>query len=243
MRLPAVLLIALALIAVPAAAAAARPHHSRHAASARTPVVVELYTAQGCADCPGADNLLVKLAERPDVIALTFPVDYWDYLGWHDTFAKAEFADRQHAYMKAMKLRDVYTPQVVVDGKAQVAGTKTEEVEAAVKAAERDPAARPDISAVGRSKVEVGSGRAPNGGATVWLVRYRPGTEEVRVNKGENKGRTIRQGHVVRELVKLGPWRGSAHTFRLPKAGEKDLKSVILVQSTRTGRILAARRL
>src|SRR5580704_11314455 len=98
MRLPALLIAAL-LIAQPAAARVV--HHRAHHATAR-PVVVELYTAQGCADCPAANQLVIKLADEPDVIALTFSVDYWDYLGWRDTFARPEFSDRQHAFMKAM---------------------------------------------------------------------------------------------------------------------------------------------
>jgi len=90
-------------------------------AQARAPVVVELFTAQGCASCGDANAWLGKLAERPDTLVLTFPVDYWDYLGWTDTFAKPEFADRQKAYVARMALREPYTPQVVIDGRSQAA--------------------------------------------------------------------------------------------------------------------------
>src|SRR5271154_5795969 len=83
-------------------------------ACARTPVVVELFTSQGCASCVKSGELVGELATRAHVIALTFPVDYWDYLGWQDTFAKPEFTDRQRAYLKTLALRDVYTPEVVV---------------------------------------------------------------------------------------------------------------------------------
>ena len=84
-------------------------------AAARTPVVVELYTAQGCAACGEADAYAAKLADQKGVVVLTFPVDYWDYLGWPDTFAKPEFSDRQKAYVAKLSLREPYTPQVVVD--------------------------------------------------------------------------------------------------------------------------------
>ncbi len=245
MRLPT-LLIACALIAASAAApvAARSPRHTqhRHAAPA-VPVVVELYTAQGCADCPAANELMLKLAEEPGVIALTFPVDYWDYLGWRDSFAKPEFSERQHAFMKSMKLRDVYTPQVVVDGRAQMNGLKPDDVDAAVKAAQGDPGARPEIAPLGKSQVEIGSGRVPAGGAFVWLVRYAPEVRDVTVTRGENKGRVIRQGDVVRELIKLGPWHGASKALRLPKPSDPALKTVVLIQSAKTGRILAARRL
>ncbi|MBS0361018.1 MAG: DUF1223 domain-containing protein, partial [Proteobacteria bacterium] len=88
-------------------------------AAAKSPVVLELYEAQGCASCVAANAHVAKLADKPGVLALTFPVDYWDYLGWVDTFAKPEFADRQKAYVAKLSLREPYTPQVVVDGAVQ----------------------------------------------------------------------------------------------------------------------------
>lgn len=233
------LLSALALIAFAPAAAGARTAAPRHRAE---PVVVELYTAQGCSDCPAANELLMKLAEEPGVIALTFPVDYWDYLGWHDTFARPEFGERQRAYMKAMKLRDVYTPQIVVDGSRQVSGVKADAVEAAVKDARHSRDLDVSIEAMPKGRIRVGSGAAPAGGATVWLVRYDRETREVVVNKGDNKGQTVRQGDVVRELKKLGPWKGSSRVYAVPRAEEKGLHAVVLVQAARTGRIIAARR-
>ncbi len=244
MRLPALLIAAVLIAPLPVtrAAAARALHHRAHHAAAR-PVVVELYTAQGCADCPAANQLVMKLADEPDVIALTFPVDYWDYLGWRDSFARPEFSDRQHAYMKAMKLRDVYTPQVVVDGREQMSGLKSDEVEAAIKTAAHEPDARPAIIMRSPSWALVGAAKSAAGGAEVWLVRYAPEVREVKVNTGENKGKLIREADVVRELVKLGPWRGASHAYKLPKATDPALKSVILVQAVRTGRILAARRL
>jgi hypothetical protein len=239
MRLPA-LLSALALIAFAPAAGATSAVAPKHAAQ---PVVVELYTAQGCSDCPQANELLMKLADEPGVIALTFPVDYWDYLGWRDTYAKPEFAERQRAFQKAMKLRDVFTPQIVVDGVHQFSGVKATEVETAVSDARHArPAHDPAIEALPHGEFRVGAGTAPVGGATVWLVRYDRETRETEVTKGDNKGQKVRQGNLVRELKKLGPWKGQAHVYRLPKMPETGLRSVVLVQSARTGKILAARR-
>src|SRR5215216_322797 len=117
-------LFALILAAGPVAAAAKPP-----------PVLVELYTAQGCGSCGDANGLVAKLAERPGVLPLTFSVDYWDYLGWTDTFAKPEFAERQKAYVTRLKLREPYTPQVVVDGLGEAAGLKPAEVEKLVRSA------------------------------------------------------------------------------------------------------------
>jgi hypothetical protein len=235
-----VLLIGLALFAASTAEAKA-PRAAPH--GDREPVVVELFTAQGCSDCPQANDLLVKLAEDPGVLALTFAVDYWDYLGWRDTFAKPEFATRQRAYQKAMKLRDVYTPQVIVGGSRQLAGVKPDEVEDTVKAQKAVRAWQPDIRRAGPGRVGVGSGKAPRGGATVWLVRYDGDLREVEVKKGDNKGQTIRHANVVRELVRLGDWRGRPRVFRLPAASAPGLKTVILLQGPRGGRILGAKRL
>ena len=92
--------------------------------AARPPVVVELFTAQGCSSCAPATEAVAALAEREDVLSLTFSVDYWDYLGWKDTFADGAFSDRQRAYAKHFGIRDVYTPQVVIDGKVQASGAK-----------------------------------------------------------------------------------------------------------------------
>jgi hypothetical protein len=230
-------LIAATLLVAPAAEARV------HAPAQRLPVVVELFTAQGCSDCPKANDLLAKLSEDKGVLALTYSVDYWDYLGWKDTFAKPEFTERQQAYESDLKLRDVYTPQIVLDGTAQIAGAKPDEVQAAVAGARRERPYQAEIALRRDGRLQLGSGEAPRGGAVVWLVRYDPGVREVKVRTGENKGQTIRQTHEVRELVRLGPWRGGPKLLRLPKASEPDLQSVVLIQAAHGGRILAAHKL
>lgn len=210
------------------------------AAAAKPRVVVELYTAQGCASCGEANAYVAKLADKPGILALTFPVDYWDYLGWADTFAKPEFAVRQKAYVAKLSLREPYTPQVVVDGAAQASGSKPDKVERLVADARKGLRDPPDIHFVGDSRVYVGSARAPKGGGDVWLVRYDPREQEVAVKSGDNKGQTIPQKNVVRELKRLGGWRGRPVAFHLPPASEEGLKTLVLVQGARGGRVIAA---
>lgn len=237
MRRLALLIAAATLVVAPAAEARA------HRPAQRLPVVVELFTAQGCSDCPKANELLGKLADEKGVIALTYSVDYWDYLGWKDTLAKPEFTARQQAYETDLKLRDVYTPQIVLDGETQIAGAKPDEVQAAVADARRERPYQPDIALRADGRLELGSGEAPHGGAVIWLVRYDPAVREVKVRTGENKGLTVRQTNEVRDLVKLGVWRGAPRLLRLPEPSEPGLDSVVLVQAEHGGRILAARKL
>ncbi len=230
------LLFSLALLAL-SPEASARPRH-RLPAPPKTPVVVELYTAQGCANCGEASAYVAKLADRPGLLALTFSVDYWDYLGWVDTFARPEFADRQKAYDTKLGVREPYTPQVVVDGQAQGSAAKPLRVDALVKEAAKATRDPPDLHFVG-ARVYVGSARPPKGGGEVWLVRYDPRTQEVTVKTGDNKGQTIVEKNVVRELTRLGAWRGGTAAFRLPAAEEDGLKSVVIVQGAKGGRVLA----
>jgi hypothetical protein len=221
-------LFSLILAAMPVAALAAKP-----------PVVVELFTAQGCQSCGEANAHVAKLAEQPGVLVLTLPVDYWDYLGWPDTFAKPEFAKRQKAYVTKLGLREPYTPQVVVDGKEQAAGVRTERVDKLVADAAKASRDFPHIQFVNDRRVDVGSGRVPRGGGEVWLVRYDPRAQEVAVKSGDNRGQTLVQKNVVRELTRLGAWRGRPTAFRLPAAEEEGLKTLVLVQAGAGGRVLA----
>jgi Uncharacterized secreted protein len=208
------------------------------AAAAKPPVLVELYTAQGCASCLEANAHVGKLAERPGVLALTFPVDYWDYLGWTDTFAKPEFTERQKAYVTRLKLREPYTPQVVVDGHEEAPGLKTAEVERLVRAAASASRNPPDMKFIGPRRVDVGSGRPPSGGAEVWLIRYDPREVETPVKAGDNRGETVVQKNVVREIVRLGAWRGRPQAYRMPPASEEGLRTVVVVQGANGGRVL-----
>jgi hypothetical protein len=211
-------------------------------AAARAPVVVELFTSQGCSSCVGSGQVIADLEDNPRVLALTFAVDYWDYLGWADTFAKPAFTERQRAYMTHFDQHEVYTPQLVVDGRLQTAALPTDKAEAMVRDAARAPRDPPDIAFAGASRVLVGSGRPPKGGAEVWLVRYDPREQSVVVKSGENRGKTVVEHNVVRQLVRLGVWSGRSRSYRLPAAEADGLKSVIIVQGAGGGRIVAAKR-
>ena len=221
-------LISLLWLAFPALAWAHKP-----------PVVVELFTAQGCEACGAANDFVGDLAARKGVLPLTFSVDYWDYTGWSDTFARAEFAERQRAYVQRLELDEPYTPQVVVDGREQAPGVQTERVERLIREAARAPRNPPDVKFIGERRVDVGSGRPPKGGAEVWLVRYDPREQLVEVKAGDNRGKRVGHRNVVREIVRLGAWRGKPTAYRIRTRAEEGLKTVLLVQGADGGRILA----
>ncbi|WGM32455.1 DUF1223 domain-containing protein [Brevundimonas sp. NIBR11] len=227
--------------AVGSTAQPAGPRPVRLSATTDEPVVVELFTAQGCSGCPAANEVVEGLAEEPGIIALTYAVDYWDYLGWPDTFAKPEFAQRQRAYQTAMRLRNVYTPQVIIDGRRQLSGAEGSAIQVAVdeEAARRIFPPQVQFRESGDA-VGVGSGRAPSGGADVWAVSYRPGTQTVTVAGGDNRGRAVRHVNVVRSLTRLGEWTGRPILLDLPQAADPADKVVVMVQSRADRRILSA---
>ncbi|RZJ96203.1 MAG: DUF1223 domain-containing protein [Brevundimonas sp.] len=205
------------------------------------PVVVELFTAQGCSGCPEANRVVEAASAEPGVIALTYAVDYWDYLGWQDTFARPEFAQRQRSYRQALRLRAVETPQVVVDGRRPVSGARPPELQAAIDAEAVRRTAPPDIEfRQTGDRVGVGSGSAPAGGAEVWAVVYRPGLQEVTVQGGDNRGQVVRHVNVVKRLRRLGDWTGRPVLYALP-SGVADGEAVaVLVQAKADRRILTA---
>jgi hypothetical protein len=206
----------------------------------RPPVIVELFTAQGCSSCGEANARVAELAERDGVLPLTFSVDYWDYLGWADTFARPEFTDRQKAYAKRLGPREVYTPQIIIDGRKQASGAKADGLDALLREAARAPRNPPDMLYQLNGKIAVGSGPRPRGGAEVWLVRYDPTAVEVEVRKGDNRGETITVRNAVRQLVRLGSWRGRPNAWRLPPAEQEGLETLVIVQQAGGGRIIAA---
>ena len=207
-------------------------------AGARTPVVVELYTSQGCSSCVKAGEVLTDLGDKPPVLTLTFAVDYWDYLGWSDTFAKPEFTQRQRDYMNRLGLREVYTPQVVIDGRLEAAAVAPDKIAPLIKQAARAHRDPPRIE-FRKGRVAVGSGPAPKGGGEAWLVRYDPHDQTVLVKSGENRGATFVEHNVVRELVRLGRWTGRPKLFALPEPSAEGLDTVVLVQGAHGGPIVA----
>lgn len=238
LRAPAVaLVLALALAATFGAPALA----------AEDPVVVELFTSQGCNTCPPADAYLGRLAKRKRIIALSFHVDYWDYLGWKDRFALPGSTKRQRNYARQFKRGYVYTPQMVIDGQAEIVGSRTGEIDRAIARA----GARKDKITVRLEKGADGKVRAmlpPRAAgtkaepATVWMVLI-DRLHKTKIKRGENGGKQLTYTHVVRTLRRVGAWGGEKAAIELPVEetlpGRRDA-CVVIVQSDKTGRILGA---
>src|SRR6056297_463176 len=163
------------------------------------PVVVELYTSQGCSSCPPADAILAELADREDVIALAFHVDYWDYIGWKDVFASPANTLRQRNYARVAGARSIYTPQMIVDGTDHVIGTKPMKLAEHIQQ-HRDRATPVSLTltrAGDQVRIRARSASRLSGGATVRVVTYSP-KETVAIKRGENAGRTLTHHNVVR---------------------------------------------
>ena len=222
--------LGLALLIAGAAAAV-------HAAD-KPPVVVELYQSQGCSSCPPADLNVNAIAGRPDVLALSFSVTYWDQLGWKDTFAKDAFTSRQYDYAHGFKRAQVATPQVVINGRSDLVGNNREQLLTAIDRAA--PLAGPGLTVAG-GKVSIAGGPA-TGVADVWLVRYDPRLQQVPVRRGENAGKTLPHRNIVKELVNLGAWTGKPQSYALPAGADPALKTAILLQAHKGGPILSARK-
>ncbi|GLS36425.1 hypothetical protein GCM10010869_20140 [Mesorhizobium tianshanense] len=206
------------------------------AALAQTLTVVELFTSQGCSSCPPANANLIKVKDRPDVLALSFNVTYWDYLGWKDTFGREEFTQRQVRYEPSLGRSGPFTPQVVVNGNADAVGARPGEIEQLISSS--SSAKGPSLSLDG-GKIAIGAGAVPGGKADIWLVGYRQGVIEVPVARGENTGRTLPHANVVHSLSRLGAWTGDAIALPLPAAAS-GLSTAVLVQVPDGGPILAA---
>jgi len=197
--------------------------------------VIELFTSQGCSSCPPADKLAGELARDPSLIVLSLPVDYWDYLGWKDTLALPGHTNRQRAYSKARGDREVYTPQVVVNGVKHVLGSDKTSIENAVAQTRNEPGtlSLPVSLSIAGDQISVTVPAAKNGAAKgeVWLCPITRNAD-VAIGRGENSGHTITYHNVVRRWVKLGEWVGAARTYTLPKQDVAGADAVaVLVQS------------
>src|SRR6202165_5570989 len=183
--------------------------------------VVELFTSQGCSSCPPADQIIGELAKDPSVIALSMPIDYWDYLGWKDTLADARFSARQKAYSKMRGDREVYTPQVVVNGSAHVIGSNRAGIESAIadtKKADGVMSVPVSMTLSGKqiniSVAASGEGPAAAHGE-VWICSISKAVP-ISIGRGENSGREITYHNVVRNLLKVGDWDGSSGSWTVP---------------------------
>jgi len=209
-----------------------------------SPVVIELYTSQGCSSCPPADEYLGELAARRDVLALAFHVDYWNYIGWEDPFSSPEATARQRAYARLMNLRAVYTPQMVIDGATHEVGSHRAAVASAIKAAAALPKASLVLMNDGAGyKVMIGDGAGAMAAlaepATVWLVEY--DRELVTdVQRGENAGKMLTAYNVVRTFRAIGEWNGAATEIALPPAETDAEACAVIVQAGPVGPVYAA---
>jgi hypothetical protein len=213
------------------------------AGEARPRVVVELFTSEGCSSCPPADTYLGELAQRPDVLALAFHVDYWNYIGWTDPYASKLATQRQHDYARNLNLRYVYTPQMVVNGTTEGVGSERLVIAPLIKAAEDEKALSQPVSIERKADgalavhVDAGAGAEP---ATLWLVGF-DREHATPVLRGENAGRTLKEYQVVRSFEAIGTWRGPALDLMLAADRVASEGGVaVLLQQGGTGRIIGA---
>ena len=231
------LLVAMLVGGCSASSATAPITQESGVASAVHPAVIELYQSQGCSSCPPALAVLDKLAKRPDILALNFAVTYWDQLGWKDQFAQPAFTARQWDYAHAQRRGNVQTPQLIVNGRSAVLGSRENDVLAAIAANARG--VEPAIGITG-SQLTIGAGKPAR--ATVWLVDYDPRRIAVPIRAGENGGRTLVHTDIVKRLEAVGSWSGKALSVSLP-GKTAGLSRAVLIQNGKGGPILAARRL
>ncbi len=212
---------------------------SAGAADERVTAVLELFTSQGCASCPPADEVLEEFSKRADIVALSFSVDYWDYQGWKDTLAQHEFTSRQKAYANTRGDRQVYTPQMVVNGRVHVIGSDEKAIRKAI-AAGPAPSVPIHVGMMGDA-ISVDVGAAAKDGprkATLWLALYDRHVK-VPVTRGENRNRSLSYYNVVRALRPIAVWRGEPVKVDLPMAEYRDSGTdgcaVFLQQETADG--------
>lgn len=218
--------------------------------SSDTPIraVLELFTSQGCSSCPPADVVLKAYANDPTVIALSLPVDYWDYLGWKDTFASPRNSERQRAYAKARGDGAIYTPQIVVNGILHANGAVKADIESAIDLTSKNSAQSrvPLRFWQENNTLNIAAGWAADGTevreATIWLAAVQmSGT--VDIQKGENAGQALIYTNIVRELTPIGLWKGKPLMIQIPRSAVMQAatqKSVVLVQEGKAGPIIGA---
>lgn len=207
-------------------------------------VVIELFTSQGCVACPPADKVMLKLANEEGVVALSWPVDYWDYLGWKDTFATAANTARQAGYNDAMGKNGVYTPQVVINGRVQAVGSRENEIRALIEEQKAHGTLKLDVTLDGdrgNLVIDVSAGLT-DADTSIWLILY-DDQQVVDIQYGDNRGRLLRYANIVRDAKFVGPWTGKQ--MRIPIDMEKVAEVgadciAVLVQEGNSGPILGA---
>ena len=208
--------------------------------------LLELYTSEGCSSCPPADRWLGGLVDDQrlwrELVPVAFHVDYWDYIGWKDLFAKPEFTARQKSYVTSMGSRYAYTPQMVIDGREHVVGSHRAKVESVIRKAQANASKAPPIKMRREGKnliISVGAARASGDYVVTMATFDKP--HVTKVKSGENRGMTLTNANVVRELVKIGDWNGKAAEYTISLDGtDGDGGCAILVQKKGHGPVLAA---
>eukprot|EP01037_Dinobryon_pediforme_P013322 gene13322-13436_t len=205
-------------------------------ADSQRPVVVELFTSQGCSSCPPADALLTELARNPHVLPLAFHVTYWNNLGWPDPFSLQSATDRQRGYQRTLRSDTIYTPQMIIDGQADVIGSDRPSVENAIKRASIANAVPVDIaSRADGISIKIGEGQ---GAGKILLVGY-DSQHRTKVARGENAGRDLAETNIVRSMSVVGSWAGRGITLSSPVPSGEHV--AVLVQAE-DGRIIGAAR-
>jgi hypothetical protein len=233
-------------VAARAQSAASNTTPANSATASVTPkAVIELYTSQGCSSCPAADALLGRvIAERKDVIALTFPTDTWDYLGWKDTLSSPKFTKRQKAYAKVFKDM-IYTPQAVINGRVHINGADETLLKRKIEALGNVKVPIRVSEQAGKLTIEAGTAPTTEDAkheGTLWLAVISK-TATVPITKGENSGRTLTYFNVVREITPVGIWNGKAMTVQFDRASIANSdtdRAVVLLQEGQGGPILGA---
>ena len=213
---------------------------ARAQTAAAGPIVIELFQSQGCSSCPPANaNVNALAAARPDVLALSYAVTYWDQLGWKDTFAQPAFTERQRAYQRSGQSDGVYTPQVVINGRKALVGADRGGLNRAVAAVGPLRGGPAIVRDPGGVTISAGQG----GPATVLVVTYDPRERAVPVKAGENTGRTLPHRNIVTALREAGVWNGKPLHVAVAAPRDPALRTVVLVQKGAGGPLLAAARI
>jgi hypothetical protein len=199
------------------------------------PIMVELFTSEGCSSCPPADKLLAELANRPDVVALSFHVDYWDRLGWKDPYSSHEATERQNRYAMLLDLTSVYTPQIIVDGKWQAVGSDRADVEHALDLARRSRKEIPVTLALDHGRAQVQLSAADTASAKLLLIGF-DRRHVSAVKRGENGGRTLTHVDVVRGIEEVARLTGNPDEIEVPIRWQCD--RIAAVVQAADGRIL-----
>lgn len=213
------------------------------------PVVVELFTSQGCSSCPPADKLLGELSKQRNLIPLTFNVDYWDYLGWRDTLGSNEHTKRQKQYAANRGTRQVYTPQMIVNGHVDVVGSRRGKVLSALKKESASGPRVPMTISENSTEIIINVADSPTPAlvkkATIWVMVTSPKVA-VPVKRGENRGKSIVYHNVVRQMIPAGMWNGKAIRITLPKDGlgmKGSRDCIALLQLGNVGKVIGAVRM